>query len=202
MSHGGRARLNEQAAFCSSQPTVIGEKNSPEIRPVLPAEAAALSKLMCEVYSVLPGFPSPTEQPAYYEMLGNIGDFARKPDTEVLVALNAAGELLGGVVYFGDMAEYGSGGTATREQNASGIRLLAVAPTARSKGVGKALTLACIERARQRHHKHVVLHTTEAMQIAWGMYQRLGFGRAMDLDFMQEELPVFGFRLRLDESGK
>ncbi|NNF16313.1 MAG: GNAT family N-acetyltransferase [Gammaproteobacteria bacterium] len=157
---------------------------------------------MCNVYSALPGFPSPTEQPAYYEMLINIGAFARKPDTEVLVALSAADELLGGVVYFGDMAEYGSGGSATQEQDASGVRLLAVSPAARSQGVGKALTHACIERARQRHHKHVVLHTTEAMQIAWGMYQRLGFERATDLDFMQEKLPVFGFRLRLEEPSK
>jgi hypothetical protein len=37
------------------------------------------------------------------------------------------------------------------------------------------------------------------MQIAWSLYERLGFERSKDLDFMQEKLPVFGFRLRLLE---
>lgn len=130
-------------------------------------------------------------------MLGDIGSFGTKPEAEVLVATDLDNTLLGGVVYFGDMAQYGSGGTAIEEQNASGIRLLAVAPAARRMGVGKALTEACIARARVRNHANVVLHTTEAMKVAWGMYERLGFERATDLDFMQEQLPVFGFRLRL-----
>jgi hypothetical protein len=29
------------------------------------------------------------------------------------------------------------------------------------------------------------------------MYEKIGFKRAEDLDFMQGELPVFGFRLKL-----
>jgi hypothetical protein len=33
------------------------------------------------------------------------------------------------------------------------------------------------------------------MQIAWKMYENMGFKRAKELDFMQGELPVFGFRL-------
>jgi hypothetical protein len=35
------------------------------------------------------------------------------------------------------------------------------------------------------------------MQIAWKMYEGLGFQRAEELDFMQGNLPVFGFRLPL-----
>jgi hypothetical protein len=35
------------------------------------------------------------------------------------------------------------------------------------------------------------------MWIAWGLYERLGFERSEDLDFMQGELPVYGFRLSL-----
>lgn len=34
------------------------------------------------------------------------------------------------------------------------------------------------------------------MMTAWKMYERIGFQRALDLDFMQEELPVYGFRLK------
>jgi GNAT superfamily N-acetyltransferase len=167
------------------------------IRDLKPEECARLGALMVEVYAGLAGFPTPAEQPGYYEMLSNIGRFAERPEARVLVALTAAGELAGGVVYFGDMAHYGSGGSATSVRNASGIRLLGVHPRHRGSGAGKALTMACIDLARAKGHAEVVLHTTQAMQVAWGLYTRLGFVRSEDLDFQQQALPVFGFRLRL-----
>jgi ribosomal protein S18 acetylase RimI-like enzyme len=167
------------------------------IREARPDEFDALGRLLVDVYARLEGFPRPEEQPRYYALLANIGDFTRKPQAQLLVALDAQDRLLGGVVYFGDMAHYGSGGTAGSLTHASGIRLLGVAPAARGHGVGRALTEACIQRARGRGHARVVLHTTRAMQVAWGMYERLGFERAPELDFMQGELPVFGFSLCL-----
>ncbi|HEX4910358.1 MAG TPA: GNAT family N-acetyltransferase [Permianibacter sp.] len=166
------------------------------IRDLHESEAEALGQLLVAVYSQLPGFPRSDEQPGYYEMLAAIGAFTKRPLTQVLVALHQ-NTLVGGVVYFGDMAQYGSGGTATSVPNAAGIRLLAVSPNARGLGVGKALTAACIARARQQQRVEVVLHTTKAMQVAWAMYEKLGFVRSPDLDFLQGELPVFGFRLRL-----
>ncbi len=155
---------------------------------------------MISVYSSLEGFPSQSEQPDYYEMLASIGDFSEQKDTKVLVAISTAGELLGGLVYFADMSRYGSGGTATSVKNASGFRLLAVDPEARGVGVGKALSNACVQLARNKGHSQVILHTTRAMQVAWRLYLKLGFERSPDLDFDQQGLPVFGFRLRLDES--
>ena len=168
-----------------------------EIREVLRNEYKLLGQLMIDVYSNLDGFPTQNEQPSYYEMLSNIGSFNEEKDTKVLVAISAEGELVGGVVYFADMARYGSGGTATAVKNASGIRLLGVNSKSRGAGVGKALTNACIKLARNSGHSQVVLHTTQAMQIAWDLYTRLGFERSQDLDFTQDELPVFGFRLWL-----
>jgi GNAT superfamily N-acetyltransferase len=167
------------------------------IREIHPSEHATLGQLMVEVYSRLAGFPTPAEQPGYYAMLANIGAFTHKQAAKVLVAIAPERGLVGGVVYFGDMAEYGSGGTATAIKNASGIRLLGVGEAARGLGVGKALTTACIDLARAKGHAQVVLHTTQAMTTAWGMYEKLGFARSPDLDFMQGELPVFGFRLAL-----
>jgi len=167
------------------------------VRDGRPEEFRALGQLMVEVYGGLAGFPTPAEQPRYYEMLADIGDFTSKPAARVLVAVDSEGQLLGGVVYFGDMAHYGSGGTATSVTNASGIRLLGVHPSARGLGVGKALTRACIELAKAQGHARVVLHTTAAMRVAWEMYERLGFQRVHELDFMQGSLPVFGFSLAL-----
>lgn len=167
------------------------------IRDLRPQESEALGRLMIEVYSGLEGFPTPEEQPRYYELLAGIGDFTRIRDARVLVAVTAEGRLAGGIVYFGDMAEYGSGGTATTVRNASGIRLLGVDPAFRGAGAGRALTQACLQLARDRGHAQVILHTTQAMQVAWRLYEQLGFTRSEDLDFSQQGLPVFGFRLPL-----
>jgi GNAT superfamily N-acetyltransferase len=170
--------------------------NDLTIRDLRPDEHERLGALLVDVYSRLDGFPTPQEQPQYYEMLRGIGGFTEKPGARVLVAL-ADRTLIGGVVYFGDMTQYGSGGTATAVRNASGIRLLGVDPKARGCGSGRALAQACIALARDAGHDQVVLHTTQAMQAAWGLYAKLGFERSPDLDFLQQGLPVFGFRLRL-----
>jgi len=171
------------------------------IRDLRTEEFDALGRLMVGVYSQLEGFPTPEEQPRYYELLANIGRFTEKKDARVLVALTPKGELVGGIVYFGEMAEYGSGGTATAEKNASGIRLLGIDPQFRGIGAGKALTLACIRAAEEKGHAQVILHTTQSMRVAWQMYERLGFERSEDLDFLQQGFPVFGFRLMLAEAG-
>ena len=167
------------------------------IRDLRQDESEALGRLMIEAYSGLEGFPTPAQQPRYYAMLADIGRFTAIKDARVLVATSAEGELVGGVVYFGDMAEYGSGGIATTIANASGIRLLGIGPAFRGIGAGKALSRACIDLAREQGHSQVILHTTQAMRVAWGLYERLGFARSEDLDFLQDGLPVFGFRLRL-----
>jgi GNAT superfamily N-acetyltransferase len=172
-----------------------------QIRAIRQEEFEVFGQLLVDVYSSLPGFPTPAEQPDYYQMLANIGSFAEKKDAQVLVAILDDCCLVGGVVYFGDMAEYGSGGIATTVRDAAGIRLLGVSPKHRRLGTGKALTLACIQLAQEHGHSQVILHTTKAMQVAWQLYERLGFQRSPDLDFLQGELPVFGFRLRLNECG-
>ena len=167
------------------------------VRNAQVSEFVEIGELMVKVYSQLEGFPKESEQPEYYKMLANIGELTKKPGTELLVAVSPEGRIAGGVVYFSDMQYYGSGGTATKEQNASGFRLLAVDPVMRGLGIGKLLTCDCIRKAKDKKHFQLVIHTTKAMQTAWQMYEKIGFKRSEDLDFMQGVLPVFGFRLRL-----
>jgi GNAT superfamily N-acetyltransferase len=151
-------------------------KQEYKVRNARVEEFVEIGKLMVKVYSQLEGFPKESEQPDYYKMLANVGELTKKPDTELLVAVSPEGQIAGCVVYFSDMQYYGSGGIATKEQNASGFRLLAVNPSTRGHGIGKLLTNECIRKAKDKNHFHVVIHTTKAMQ---------------------GELPVFGFRLTL-----
>jgi GNAT superfamily N-acetyltransferase len=167
------------------------------IRNAHESEFLEIGQLMVNVYSNLEGFPNETEQPNYYKMLANVGEFINKPTAELLVAVSPEGKIAGAVVYFGDIQYYGSGGTATQEKNAGGFRLLVVDFSARGKGVGKLLTQTCIKKTRERKLSQVIIHTTKAMKTAWSMYEGLGFKRSEDLDFMQGELPVYGFRLTL-----
>lgn len=167
------------------------------VRNAKPKEYNSIGKLMVEVYSGLEGFPKQDEQPTYYKSLKHIGDFTKKPGVKLLVAITPNNKIIGGVLYFGNMKYYGSGGTAPLEKQASGFRLLAVHPDGRGMGVGKALSLTCIEKAKRKKHSHVVIHTTEFMKVAWEMYEKLGFKRAKDLDFQQVKLKVYGFRLKL-----
>jgi GNAT superfamily N-acetyltransferase len=167
------------------------------IRNAKPEEFEFIGNLMVQVYSQLEGFPSPTDQPKYYNTLANIGAFTQKPKVELLVAVANDNTIAGGVVYFGDMQYYGSGGIATKELNTAGFRLLAVDPATRGKGIGKLLTHECIRKAKEEKFAQMIIHSTKAMQTAWKMYEGIGFKRSADLDFMQEDFPVYGFRLAL-----
>lgn len=55
------------------------------------------------------------------------------------------------------------------------IRMLVVAPAARGRGIGRDLTLACIERARGAGAEVLALHTSPVMEVALAMYLKLGF---------------------------
>ena len=177
-----------------------------EIRPAAPDEYAELGRLTAEAYEGLCGMPGRAEQGEYYAMLEDVGATASAPGTRILAAVTAEGELLGGVTFVGDLRHYNAGDTATATaaaaaEGCAGIRLLAVRPGARGLGVGRALTEACIEMAAESGAPRVILHTTEAMRIAWAMYEKMGFGRSAELDFRQGELAVYGFRLQLPSPG-
>ena len=166
------------------------------IRNAKDEEFREVGEIMVDVYSNLKGFPKIDEQPNYYEMLKNVGSLTKNPTIELVVAVSKQGNIGGAVVYFKDMKDYGSGGTATKEKNACGFRLLAVDSKYRGLNLGKELTIECINRGKKSNSEQIIIHTTKAMQTAWGMYERLGFKRSDDLDFMQDELSVFGFRLK------
>lgn len=167
------------------------------IRNAFPSEFEEIGRLLIRVYSQLEGFPKENEQPNYYKMLANIGNFTNHSETEILAAVDENNTILGAVVFFNDMQYYGSGGSATQEKNAAGFRLLGVDPNARGKGIGKLLTQECIKKATENNQNQLIIHSTLAMKTAWKMYENLGFKRSEDLDFMQGELPVFGFRLKI-----
>lgn len=168
-----------------------------QIRNARQNEYKAIGEMMANVYSSLEGFLNPSEHPGYYEMMRNVGTLVDKPGTEIIVAMTDSQTVAGAVVFFRDMLHYGSGGIATQESNACGFRFLAVDPSMRGKGIASKLVEECILRARVKGARQVIIHTTDAMKIAWAMYEQMGFKRSLDLDFQQGKLTVYGFRFQL-----
>jgi len=80
------------------------------------------------------------------------------------------------------------------------IRLLAVAPAARGRGIGAELIRECLRHARQAGAMAVTLHTTDMMRVAQGMYVRMGFERAPEIDFQPAPgITIKGYRFEFDK---
>lgn len=169
------------------------------IRKAKLEEFEKVGAILVDVYSLLEGFPNKEVHPTYYEYLQNVGPLSMEQPIELIVAVSETDKILGCVVFYHDVKYYNSGGIVTQQKNCCGFRLLAVTPKARGLGIGKNLTNYCIDKAKSSTSEYLIIHTTNAMKIAWKMYDRMGFKRAQDLDFSVGELEVFGFRFSLRE---
>lgn len=115
------------------------------------------------------------------------------PAPALQLVAHAGGEVVGAVLLYPAVAV----GEAARPWPE--VRLLAVAPAARGRGVGAALMRECIRRARANGATVLSLHTTDLMRVAKAMYERMGFVRATELDFRPApSIVIQGFRLDLE----
>jgi ribosomal protein S18 acetylase RimI-like enzyme len=64
------------------------------------------------------------------------------------------------------------------------FRLLAVSPTARGRGIGKALTEFALGQAAERGSARVVLHSGDNMLGAHALYTKLGFTRRTEREMV------------------
>jgi GNAT superfamily N-acetyltransferase len=80
----------------------------------------------------------------------------------------------------------------------AGIRLLAVHPSYRRRGIGRALMEECLRRCRKEGITTVGLHTTEMMDVARRIYERMGFIRVPKFDFHpRPDVVVMAYQLDL-----
>jgi ribosomal protein S18 acetylase RimI-like enzyme len=159
--------------------------------PADPDELAAVGALTVDAYTADGHLDGDVD--GYADHLRAAGDRAR--DAELAVAVDeGSGAVLGTVTYC-------RAGTPWAEVSDSGeaeFRMLAVAPTARGRGVGEALATWCVERARADGCQAVVLSTLPTMHAAHRIYRRLGFVRTPERDWFPEpEVPLITYRLEL-----
>jgi Acetyltransferases len=146
------------------------------IRPIRPDEYETLGELTVAAYHSIPA--EMPHQAIYDLQLRDVAGRARK--SCVVVAVSPAGELLGGVTYVSGADDPYSEELRDGE---AGIRMLAVDPARQGRGIGRALTEWCVERARAAGRVRLVLHTGEFMPAAVHLYERMGFERLPELDF-------------------
>jgi len=146
------------------------------IRPIRPDEYEALGDLTVAAYHSIPA--EMPHQAIYDLQLRNVA--GRALNSCVVVAVGPAEELLGGVTYVSGRDDPYSEELRDGE---AGIRMLAVDPARQGRGIGRALTDWCLERARAAGRVRLVLHTGAFMPAAVRLYERMGFERMPELDF-------------------
>ena len=144
------------------------------IREVRPSEFEALGDLTVRAYS---GLLSPTDTD-YLDELRDVA--ARAAAVPVLVAVDGEGRVLGGVAY---VTGPGTPLSEAERDGEAGFRMLAVDPAAAGRGVGRALTEACMARARAEGRCGMTLYTLPTMVVAHRLYESLGFRRDTERDW-------------------
>ena len=111
----------------------------------------------------------------------------------LLLVAEVDGAIQGAVQFFPDATRARQGhwpaGAAT-------LRLLAVRPAARGRGLGARLTRECLHRARELKIPTIYLYTGRFMLAARHIYEKLGFQRAPEFDPPGEPGPI-AYRLEL-----
>ena len=168
--------------------------NTLRIRDAGPDDQAAVVEVTLaayEQYSVM----VPAHWEAYRQ---NILATLATPGQGMQIVADEEERLVGAVLLYPTGSEFAVPGGGTVRLEEPEVRLLAVAPSARGRGVGLELMHECIRRARHSRAAALTLHTMDMMQAAMRMYERIGFERAAALDFQPAPgVTIKGFRLGL-----
>ena len=163
------------------------------VRDALPQERASIHDLTMHAYEEY----ADRMRPGAWQALRDVLEATLASDipAERIVAVRG-NRIVGSVMlYAPDIQSYGD---AHAGAGAPEIRLLAVAPDMRRHGIGERLTHECIRRARARGAHDIGLHSSESLESAIRMYERLGFERVPEQDFrVADSELVMGYRLAL-----
>lgn len=127
----------------------------------------------------------PALDPAsWQDMLKNLRNVAERAATTEFFVCREQGQVVGSVGY----CPAGKSNPHIFSPDMASVVLLVVHPQHRGGGMGRALTSACIERAREDNAAAIGLFTSELMQPAHHVYRALGFR-------LESELPArYGVR--------
>lgn len=104
-------------------------------------------------------------------MQKNLLNIEERSKTAKFLVCRSGATIIGSVAY----CQAGKGDPAIFTEDMAAVLLLAVHPEHRGQGLAKALTEACISRAKRDRAAYIDLFTSELMQAAQHIYHSLGF---------------------------
>jgi GNAT superfamily N-acetyltransferase len=162
------------------------------LREARPDELDNVSLLIRDAYQQYENL-LPLEAWKYYAE--DMMDVRRRLNESQLIVAELDGQLAGTVTLYLDAEHSSQGGWPA---GWASIRLLAVHPAYRGRGIGRALINECIRQCRNQGIATIGLHTTEMMDVARRMYERMGFIRVPEFDFHPRPgVVVMAYRLDL-----
>ena len=142
-----------------------------------PRDYERLGDIAVDAYLAVPGMATHAD---HVDELRNLEARAR---SNTIFAAKVDDTPAGSVIYVpgpaSPLAEFG-------DPTASGIRALSVDPAFQGMGIGRALTIRCVDEARAHRRSRVILHTTRELVAAHRLYRSMGFERDADLDFTND----------------
>jgi ribosomal protein S18 acetylase RimI-like enzyme len=162
---------------------------SVEVRRARPDELDEVGALTVEAYAA---DGAVTREDPYAELLADAA--SRAHEAVLLVASEPAGALLGTVTF----VRPGSPFSEVSAPDEAEIRMLAVAPAARGRGLGETLTRATLDLARAEGYAALVLSSATWMRAAHRLYERMGFVRTPERDWQpRPDVDLVTYRLTL-----
>jgi GNAT superfamily N-acetyltransferase len=159
------------------------------IRDALPQEYGPLADVVMSAYGDYDAFVDDEFKAGF---AAEVPQLMNDEHTEVIVA-ERDGEPVGSITFYPDGRFYEDGVPA----DWACLRTLAVLPSARGQGVGRALMTECLERARRLGRTRMLLHTISFMSAAIGLHESLGFQRAPELDVEYAGVTVIAYLMEL-----
>lgn len=164
------------------------------LRDARPADADAIRDVTLAAYGEYAARMPPGLWTAYRE---NIQATLAAPQPAEQIVAEDGGAVVGTVLLY-PPRRFAPSPDTTIDTPWPEVRRLAVPPAARGRGIGAALMHECVRRARRAGVPVLSLHTTDLMETAMRMYERMGFVREPALDFSPAPaVTIKGYRLDL-----
>jgi ribosomal protein S18 acetylase RimI-like enzyme len=144
------------------------------VREIRPDEYDAVADLTVAAYYGVPD----DQVDGYVDQLRDVA--GRAASCTVLVAVDRTDMVLGAVAYV-----HGPGNpyAELERDGEAGFRMLAVAPSAQGRGIGRILAEAVVALARAEGRAGIAIYTRPSMTAAHRLYESMGFIRSPERDW-------------------
>lgn len=171
-------------------------KHQVTVRHATAEDGEAVLRILLAAYGQYEALLSTERWTQYKESIEQAVD---SPTTKARLVAELDGALVGSVfLYDSSVSAYGS---PQLEIHNPIIRLLGVVPEARGHGIATELIRASVRLTQEWQADRIHLHTSDMMDSAVRLYERLGFERAYDKEFHNGTILVKSYLLRLADSA-